>query len=165
MFPWREPERDMRAFFPGSTDYATDVLILSRLRLLILKRLGPGERLDSNALYLYRVSRNGAAAGTVLVRRTAGEHGAVEVVIGVDTQGRVAGVRVQRQREPPRIAAEITSSAWLDSFRGKTADSAFEMGRDLPDVTPAAAQSARVLAGAVRALLIEFDVGEHPGGH
>src|SRR5947209_572035 len=55
MCPWRDPVGDMRAFFPDAGSYHTDILTLSRIRLEILKRLGPGSRLDSNSLYVYRV--------------------------------------------------------------------------------------------------------------
>lgn len=165
MCPWREPERDMAALFPGATGYTTDLLVLSHLRLAILKRLGPGARLDSNALYVYRVARGSERAGTVLVRRVSGEYGAIEVVVGVDANGRVEGARIQRHREPPETAASITSARWLGAFRGKTADARFEPGEDLPPVPPSAQASARAVAQAVRSLLVEYEAGEAAHRH
>lgn len=160
MCPWRDPNGDLRRFFPGATTYRQDTLILSPLRLPILKRLGPGARLDSNALYAYRALKGGAAVGAVLIRRVAAEFGAVEVVVGVGLDRRVVGVRLQRHREPPAVAAAIASPAWLGAFRGKGPGDAFRIGGDLPAVPPEARRSAEAVAGAVRSLLIEYDVAE-----
>jgi len=165
MVPWREPAHDMQAFFPGKSEYATDVVILSRLRVPILKRLGNGARLDANALYLYRITQTGKPVGTVLIRRAPGEHGVIEVVVAVNIEGRIVGVHVQRQREPGPVADTITSSEWLTAFMSKTASSEFKIGRDLPTVKPEAIPSATAMAGAVRALLIEFEAGENARLH
>src|SRR5436305_1737179 len=64
MCPWRNPERDMHAFFPGATGYRTDVFSLSRMRRDILRRLGSNTRLDSNILYVYRISGRSLPLGT-----------------------------------------------------------------------------------------------------
>src|SRR5438045_2308502 len=117
MCPWRNPKRDLAALFPGATDYSTDILVLSGRTLAIKRRLGPRYHMETTALYAYRARRDGAILGTVLVRRAAGPHGAIEVVAGVDPNGALTGVRIQRLREPAAVAAEITSPAWLQSFR------------------------------------------------
>src|SRR5690242_1774241 len=78
--PWRDPSGDLKRFFPGATGYRTELLALSRKRAEILKRLGPGASIRSNAFYYYPVERAGAIAGSVLVERAAGRYGAIEVV-------------------------------------------------------------------------------------
>jgi hypothetical protein len=158
--PWRSPPRDMRALFPAATAYRTETLILSRLRAQIIRQLGPETPLESNALHVYRIMRGSRLLGSVLVRRTAAKHGALEVVVGVDAAGCIVGVRIQRQREPPPVARTLTSPRWLASFRGKTDNSDFRPGGGIPGVPPAARLSAEKVAGAVRALLIEFRAGE-----
>lgn len=143
MCPWRDPKGDLARFFPGATDYRQELLSLSPLRLKILKRLGPGAPLESNALYLYRVERRGA----VLVRRAAGAFGAIEVVVAVGTDRRIVGVRVQSHREPPPTGDRLRSEALLKGFVGKGPDD------PLPDAVPALAQT-------VHSLLVEFDEAE-----
>lgn len=160
MCPWRDPEGDLRTFFPGATDYRTEILVLSRLRSQILQRLGSGARIESNALYVHRVPEKGAARGSILVRRTAGPHGAIEVVVAVGAEGRVVGVRVQRHREPAAAARLFAPSGWLGAFRGKSADSTLRPGEDLPAVSPEARPAAEAVAQAVRALLVEYTLGE-----
>lgn len=163
MCPWREPDRDLRLFFPGAATYRTDVLILSRLRTQIIRQLGPHTPLESNALYLYRIQQGPTPRGTVLVRRTAGRFGAMEVVVALDRRGRIIGVRLQRHREPLVVASILTSPHWLGAFRGKTAASRWKIGEDIPAVPAEARVSAEAMVRAVRALLIEWEIGERQG--
>ena len=145
MCPWRDPKGDLARFFPGEKSWHQETLILSSHRGEILKRLGPGEALDSNSLYVYRVGSSKIdPVGSLLVKRFAGEYGAIEAVIAVSPARRIVGVRVQRHREPPESAKALESTA---GFAGKTA------GDPLPQDSPA-------LARAVRAELIALDVAE-----
>ena len=165
MCPWRSPEKDLRAFFPRASGYRPETLVLSPLRLEIQRRLGAGVRLESNALYIYRVEESAATmppspCGAFLVRRASGEYGAIEVVVAVGMDRRVVGVRLQRHREPPPAAGTLASARWLGAFNGKSAASAFRSGEDLPVVSLAAKRSCEAVAGAVRSLLIEYDASE-----
>jgi hypothetical protein len=167
MCPWRDPTGDMRRFFPDADAYVQESLILSSVRLEILRRLGPDTPLESNALYLYRVRRGKEERGTVLVRRAAGEFGAIEVVVAIDRSQHVVGVRLQRHREPPEVAAVLESPKWLGEFHGKAASDPLEIGNGLPNVPATARKSAAAIARAVRSLLIEYAVAEmhHRGNH
>src|SRR5689334_3876673 len=56
MCPWRLPETDIPVLFPtcdSSATYRTETLALSRIRNKILKRLGPGGRIENNSLYVH----------------------------------------------------------------------------------------------------------------
>lgn len=161
--PWRDPKGDLRAFFPGADQYQTRRLALSGLRLPIRKRLGPGATLDDNTLQSFPVFRGSVPQGAVLVQRTAGEYGAVEVVVGVDEAGRVRGVRVQRMREPDGVAQALTDPAWLGALRGKTADDGWRLGADVPDRPAPARVEARLVVLTVRSLLIEYDEARKHG--
>lgn len=156
MCPWREPELDMKAFFKGAESYRTDVLVLSHHRLEILKRLGPGSRLESNALYAHRVLHAGAVIGTVIVRRISGPHGAIEIVAAIDPAGKIAGVRIQRHREPQAVGSAITSPVWLSSFRGVGPESDIRT----PNVSASAEEAAKSIEAAVHSILIELSVVE-----
>ena len=157
MCPWRTPQVDMKEFFPGATRSETRTLVLSGLRVALKKRLGPNSPQEANILYAYTVYQNKMRRGTVLVQRAAGEYGALELVLGVGPDGRVAGARVQRCREPQSIASAIESPRWLNAFRGKNAHSLWTVGADLPAVSPLARPAAVVVAKTARALLIELD--------
>ncbi len=77
--------------------------------------LGPG------AHTVYRARRAGEPVALAM-RATApdGYSGRIELLIGVDTAGRVLGVRVTGHRETPGLgdAIEAEKSDWIESFRG-----------------------------------------------
>ena len=158
MCPWREPKSDLPRFFPAATSYRTELIVLSRKRVEILRRLGGRSGIPSNALYVYPVSNGHREMGLIAVRRVAGSYGALEVVLAVGLDYRVLGLRIQRHREPPKTAALFNSATWQIAFRNKDALSPLKHGLDLPVVAPESAKSAGAVADAVRALLIELDV-------
>jgi hypothetical protein len=161
--PWREPERDMRRFFPGSTGTHEELRILSHLRLAFLHDLGRPLAAEELLLRPYRVLRGSERVGTVLVRRVKGEYGAIELVLAVAPDGHVRGLRLQRQREPEAVAAALTSPGWLGAFQGKSADSPLRLGEDLPRVDSEAGISASAVAAGVRSLLILLRAAEKQG--
>jgi hypothetical protein len=155
MCPWRAPARDIQNLFPAagpSATYRTDTLALSRIREKVLRRLGPGARLENNSLYVHRVLVGGAAMGSVIVRRVAGPHGAIEVVTGIDPAGKISGILIQRHRETAESGRLLTSDAWLASFRNKSAESSFEIDSRTGEGTGASA----AVTKAVRSVLIEL---------
>ncbi len=163
MCPWREPEADLRRFFPGATGYRTQVRILSALRVELSRRLGRPPSAEENAVYLYEVDRGGDAEGTVLVRRVKGEYGAIEVVLAVNKSGSVRAVRIQRLREPPAITRALTAPEWLAAFRGQDAASDWRLGAAVPEVPAPARPSAQAVLNGVRSQLILLEVARAHG--
>ena len=70
--PWREPESDLKRFFPNATRYEPETRILSGQRLELAERLGRVPTGDENALHLYRSYEEQSPLGTVLTRRVKG---------------------------------------------------------------------------------------------
>ena len=72
---------------------------------------------------IYR-ARRGGRVETVLVpaRAPDGYSGAIDLIVGVDRDGTVAGVRVLRHRETPGLGDKIDrrKSDWIDGFAGKS---------------------------------------------
>lgn len=166
--PWRDPEGDLLRFFPGATGHREELKILSHLRVALIHDLGRPLTAEELLLRPYRITAGAAPLGSVLVRRVKGEFGAIELVLAVAPDGRVRGLRLQRQREPTSVAALLTSPRWLDAFQGKSADSPLRVGEDLPAVPRKARISADAIADGVRASLILFRAAEQhgrDGGH
>lgn len=161
--PWREPHRDLRQFFPGATGVHEETWILSHLRLALTHDLGRPLAPDEMLLRPFRIMKGGQRVGTVLVRRVKGGFGAIELVLAVAPDGRVRGLRLQRQREPEATAAALTSPRWLAAFQGESAASPLRIGTDLPAVSGEAAVSARAIAAGVRSLLILLRAAERQG--
>jgi hypothetical protein len=155
--PWRTPEEDMRAFFPGATRYNTHVEILSDRLVQLKERLGHWPRPEENPFYIHKVYAANRPLGRVALRRVKGEFGAIEIVLAVDNSGTVRGARLQRLREPAGTAQTLQSSQWLRSFYGKDQRSAWKLGVDVPDVPLHARKSATAVVEGVRSLLILLD--------
>jgi hypothetical protein len=72
-------------------------------------------------------------------------------------------VRLQRQREPLVVASALDRPAWRAAFAGKTADSRWRVGDDLPAVPTAARRSAQAIADGARIALILLRAAETSG--
>ena len=158
--PWRDPDRDLRELFPEATGYTIETRVLSGIRTEMASRLGRPVEPEENALRVYRIAASNELAGWVLTRRVSGEHGAIELVLGLDGRGTVRGVRLQGLREPTVVADQLQDARWLGAFVGKRADSPLAPGKDLPAIAPDAVASAGAIASGVRSLLILFEMSE-----
>ena len=160
--PWRNPTRDLGILFPPATNYVLEARIVSGLTAEIQKQLGRPMHPDENPFRMHRVQHDGLARGAILITRVKAEHGGIEIVTGVETNGTIRGVLIQSQREPPAVAAAITNVSWLAGFAGKTAKSSLRLGADLPDVPSEARTSAQAIADGVRDQLIVLSFAEMP---
>ena len=160
--PWREPERDLKALFPQATRYEVETRVLSGMRQQLGARLGRGLAPDETALHLNRVYQDATLLGTVLTRRVKGEHGAIEIVAGVGVDRRLHGLRLQRLREPDSVSKALQDPQWLGAFLGKTAESAWRLGTDVPDVPAEAGPSADAIVQGTRTLMVLLAAAETP---
>ncbi len=159
--PWREPDADVGRFFIGANRKETVTLILSSRRLELARDLGRQPSGDENALRLYRVFRDQELLGGIMVRRVKGTHGAIEVVLAVTPQGRVSGVRLQRQREPAELASILGGAGFLGRFRGRCKERPWGSREDFGDLPAAAQPSANAIVEGIHSLLVLLAVAEH----
>lgn len=158
--PWREPQNDLKQFFPEATRYETETRILSGHRLELADRLGRTPAGDENALRIYPIFHEQTPLGVVMTRRAKGDFGAIELVVAVGPNQQVRGVRLQRLREPPTIAGALQNSNWLSAFEGKGAGASWKLGQDIPEVPAEAHGSAQAVVDGVRSLLILLATSE-----
>jgi hypothetical protein len=152
--PWREPAQDLKYLFPAATRYEAETHILSGLRLQLATSLGRPPSGDENALHIYRIYAQQTPLGAVLTQRVKGDYGAIEIVLGVDRESKVCGLRLQRNREPESIAALLQRPEWLGSFVGKQAADHWKLGEDVPAVSEEARISAEAIVQGTRSTLI-----------
>lgn len=163
MCPWREPARDLRAFFAQSAGYRTDAVILSDQLVALKNRLGRWPLPEENPLYVHRVFRDNYLLGSVLARRVKGEFGAIEFVLAVNKNGTVRGVRLQRLREPQSVAKVLSSPRWLSSFTSLNHRSSWQAEpflRELPNETR---HSAQAIIEGMRSSLILLEAANASG--
>jgi electron transport complex protein RnfG len=116
---------------------------------------------------IYRVYRNGApAAALFIVTARDGYSGPIRLLVGVDPNGAVTGVRVLAHRETPGLGdgIEASRSPWAEQFRGRSlGDPRIERweihrdGGDFDQLTGASV-TPRAVVGAVRETLFFFEV-------
>ena len=158
--PWREPETDLKLLFPNATRHEVETRILSGLRVELAERLGRAPTGDENALHVYRIYQDKTPLGNVVTRRVKGMYGAIELVLAVDANQRVSGLRLQRLREPESAASALQNPAWLRAFEGKHAGSSWKLGGDIPEVSAEARASAETIVEGARSLLILLAASE-----
>src|SRR5262249_4092677 len=170
--PWREPEADLKVLFPTATRYETETRILSGLRLELAARLGRMPTGDENALRVFHVFHEETPLGTVLLQRVKATSGAIEIVLALNTDSRVSGFLIQRLRESEPVTAVLLDQQWRQSFEGKDANSAWQLGQDIPGVPNEARASALAVIEGVKTLLILQAVADQarlkepiPAGH
>lgn len=161
--PWREPQQDLETFFRGATQSRSETRVLSSQLLILQKRLGRPPNPEELSLSIQRVLQVDHVMGSIMTRRVKGENGAIEIVVAVNPDQTVHGIRVQRIREPESIARSVQNPIWLGAFEHKDASSRFELGRDIPEVPDAARASAQAIIDGVRSLLILSSIAEGEG--
>lgn len=158
--PWRNPPEDLKSIFPTATRYEAQTHILSGHRTELSGLLGRQPRGDENALRVYRIYNQQIPLGVVLTQRVKGAYGAIELVLGVDQDGRVRGLHLQRHREPGSVAATLQQSEWLGTFVGKQAGDAWQLGEDIPQVPKEVRFSADAIVKGARSMLILLQVAK-----
>lgn len=151
---WRDPDRAMSRLFPAARDYKTvDVQIsgdaLARIEKRLGKALDPGER--GNWIYYAITGAKGELIGHVLTDAERGEYGAIELVLGVDPEGKASAIYIQRARERDKV---FKSKGFLDQFIGKTVTDPVRLGEDVKAARSAATEQT---AFGVRKMLVMYD--------
>jgi len=119
----------------------------------------------SSLLQAYRATRAGQPSAVLLRSQTTGYEGSIELLIAIDVQGRLLGVKTLHQSETPGLGAAIAGwpNAWLQTFTGQsrqqTDDSAWALKKDGGqfDQLAGATVTSRAVLEAVHDTLRYFD--------
>ena len=156
--PWRDAEQDMMNWFPGATKYTTHDVILSGQRTELQQKLGRMLQPEEMALHTYLVARNDQQVGTVLTRRVKGDHGAIEFVLGLDSEEKIRDFKIQRIREPEEVVHELEALDLRE--RVLKLNSSNISLRNIGTARSPAEKLATNILGEVRALLVLFETGQ-----
>lgn len=114
---------------------------------------------------VYRARRNGQPVAVIMeVTAPDGYSGAIHLLVGIDTEGKVAGVRTVSHRETPGLGDDIdlARSDWVLAFNGRALDDpppdGWAVRRDggVFDQFTGATITPRAVVKAVRNALIYF---------
>ena len=101
-------------------------------------------------LAVYLVSREDATLGYCYTVSANGFGGAVELMVGIDTTGKICGVEVIEQSETVGIGSNALTASYLSRYFGKYGS--LTLGEDVDAYTGATVTSKAVLAGINAAL-------------
>ena len=141
-----------------------DVLSLPADSSIELKTItADDEKLGRTPTSIHLARRNdGAIVGIVLSAVAEGYNGPIDLLIGLDTAGKITHVRAVAHRESTGIgdAIDIDKSDWIENFRDKSADDIERVkltsdGGDINQITGATVTS-RAMAKTVQAALFYF---------
>jgi Na+-translocating ferredoxin:NAD+ oxidoreductase RnfG subunit len=151
---WVNPDRDIRNFFPGASNYSTEVRKYTKEQEdAIVKRLGASLDPDESEFKFYRIKKQGQVVGMVLTHQARGKYGAVQTVVALDNDNKIIGVYIQRHREP----ANLNQESFLRQFKGKTAADPITVGKDIQAIS-GNEQSSEAVAFSVKKIVIASDV-------
>lgn len=108
----------------------------------------------------YAIRKNGAIAGVAIRAVGASYSGPITVLVGVGTDGAIAGVKVLENKDTPGLGANASSSAYFvdkaagltfyGQFAGKALSDPFEVKGDVAAIT-ASTITSKAVAGIVKA--------------
>jgi electron transport complex protein RnfG len=104
---------------------------------------------------VYHGLSNGTVIGTAFSLAPQGYGGKIKILVGVDKNGKVSGIKILSQNETPGLGANILKPDFLSQFLGKTIKDPIEPKKDIDAITGATISSRAVCRGVKKAL--EFD--------
>lgn len=90
--------------------------------------------------------------GQAVVASPRGYSGPIEMMVGIDKEGKVTGVKILNHRETPGLGANIVKSRFLNQFIGKSLKDPIEPKKDIDAITGATISSRAVCSGVREAL-------------
>lgn len=120
---------------------------------------------NSTLLGGYRATKSGQPSAVLLRSQTLGYTSAIELLIAIDANGKLLGVKTLKQAETPGLGGRLADwpNAWLHLFTGKSrtepADSGWALKKDQGqfDQMAGATTTSRAVINAIHDALRYFD--------
>jgi electron transport complex protein RnfG len=90
--------------------------------------------------------------GTIFNITTKGYGGPLSLAVGIDPQGKVAGIAVISNKETIGLGSKALEASFLNRFKGKSKADPLEVGKDIQGITGATITSKAVTNQAKQAL-------------
>ncbi|MEN2983487.1 MAG: RnfABCDGE type electron transport complex subunit G [Dictyoglomaceae bacterium] len=103
---------------------------------------------------IYEGKNNNQKVGKVVELIIRGYSSDINLLVGIDTLGKITKVKIISQQETPGLGAEITKDEFLNQFIGKSSPN-MELKKDIQPVTGATISSRAVLRAVKEALVIK----------
>ncbi len=120
---------------------------------------GADRIVPTGTLYIGTRSSDGSLVGYAAVGSAPGYAGPIEVLVGVDPEGAIIGVKVVQQRETPGFFRRLDQEQFYDQYNTTTIQSPLQLKNDLDSVSGATLSSEGVAAGIRQAVRVIADEG------
>jgi len=143
----------MKRIFPGAESFVTRPLAIKpAVQNQLEKRIGKPLEAHDLKSNVYIATAKGQSLGVLWATDAHLKEGPVDVIVGLDRQGRIAGVALDHSP-----LASLAQSSYLNQYKGKTAASPLQQGKDLKPLSsnPTASQ---LVAQAARKAAILIDI-------
>lgn len=125
-----------------------------------IKKIFPDSRITTTEartfkeqeIKVYRISVEDKIIGWAVVLDEMGKVKAITFLVGIDTQGKVAGMSILEYRD--MFGSEIKRHSFLRQFQGKSLEDKISIGADIDAVTSATISSQAAASAARKAILI-----------
>ena len=94
--------------------------------------------------------------GTVFFASPRGYSSNINMLVGIDSNAKISGIKIVSQNETPGLGTNTTKKSFLDQFLGKMAGDQIEAKKDIDAITGATISSRAVCRG-VREALNDFE--------
>jgi electron transport complex protein RnfG len=114
-----------------------------------------GEKTIDGEIISYFIGRSGKnEVGRAVMVAPGGYAGPIEMLVGIDSNGTVRGVKILALIETPGLGLNASDSEFLSQFRGKTIDDKLKAKSDIDAITGATVTSQAAADGVREALEI-----------
>lgn len=108
--------------------------------------------INKKGMVFYQGVVNGTVAGAAFSAAPQGYSGKIELMVGVDLNGKVAGIKILNQRETPGLGANVIKPVFLRQFIQKSLQDPIEPKKDIDAITGATISTRAVCRGVKNAL-------------
>lgn len=110
------------------------------------------KKIDGREISYYLGSKNNKRAGVVIPVSKNGYAGPIDMLVGIDTNNKVTGVRILKMQETPGLGLKASGPKFISQFINKTISDKLKAKLDIQAITGATITSQAVCEG-VRAAL------------
>ena len=101
---------------------------------------------------VFEADKNSNKKGYVFLLHPRGYGGPIEMVVGVDLDGKVLGISIVSNNETPGLGAGIIDPKFQKQFKGKSSSDKLEVGQDIDGLTGATISSKAVTKAVSQAV-------------
>lgn len=115
---------------------------------------------------LYTPLANGEPLGRAFMAYAKGYGGTIDILIGLEPDASIRGIRIIAQQETPGLGSKIMNKSFLDQFQGLAVDDVklTRNGGKVDAITSATISSSAVIKGVREAILDRLSATNNNGG-